>query len=788
MSTPVTVPSLYSIAKNSWATIAYGSRIKIHHGATGIILHSHSYNYSHPGTSGQQQVTAFGESDENDWWIIKGPHGTPHNYRVGQPVKQGDVIRLQHQTTGRNLHSHAGFPSPLTGQQEVTCYGENGQGDDNDNWRVELDTGGTWETGKRLRLIHINTNQALHSHANYSHPEWTLNQQEVTCFDRRDENDWWSVEPFITSKVFYQGQSYETYALVSIPNHEDTSLPIVMLLHGICGNIMHMSDPAKSPGYNHDRTAPIPSLRDHGWRDRPGIGIRSHELDPLKPVTSWQTALNNAGFRTINYSQANPRDSLGLPIAQLSQLLGDVMNHPKHQGRPFVLLSHSRGGLLARTIVAQPAAERKFDITRIQQLITLHSPHKGSNVADIATSLATLAEYGKRATTFPYTQLSIPFTDITIDIAASFESFYNEVNAPGYQELKVGSDLLKDLETREPVPGVQYATFGGNSTVLSRHRFWEYTLGSKANRSPLTKPSFYWQTEPRELGEYTPENIVRLIANISTPISLPLPSELRNGDGDLLVANASASLPWAPHRTNPLNHAEALWDPNLQQQVISLLKSKAADSITEITYGSRIKLRHWLTNTGLHSHSHNYSHPGTSGQQQVTAFERTDDNDWWIVKGPHGTPDNYRAGHPVQQGDVIRLEHLSTGRNLHSHAGIPSPLTRQQEVTCFGDKGQGDDNDNWRVELQANGKWQRGNQLRLIHVKTNHALHSHAGYAHPAWTLNQQEVTCFDRRDDNDWWSVFAIKSPPKVRDSEEVDEIPVTPPRPIDRPPVHQL
>ena len=46
---------------------------------------------------------------------------------------------------------------------------------------------------------------------------------------------------------------------------------------------------------------------------------------------------------------------------------------------------------------------------------------------------------------------------------------------------------------------------------------------------------------------------------------------------------------------------------------------------------------------------------------------------------------------------MVRLTHLKTGRNLHSH-GIPAPLSRgDNEVTGFGDDGEGDTGDNWRV-------------------------------------------------------------------------------------------
>ena len=65
----------------------------------------------------------------------------------------------------------------------------NGMGDGNDNWRVEVKDGGPWTYGKWVRLIHVNTNHALHSHEPYTHPTYTAGQQEVTGFSSRDDND-----------------------------------------------------------------------------------------------------------------------------------------------------------------------------------------------------------------------------------------------------------------------------------------------------------------------------------------------------------------------------------------------------------------------------------------------------------------------------------------------------------------------------------------------------------------------------------------------------------------------
>ncbi|MBP6809926.1 MAG: membrane dipeptidase [Saprospiraceae bacterium] len=181
----------------------YGDIVKIKHVLTNTHLHSHAIHYGHPQSSGQQQVTAFGGADDNDYWVIKSEHG--NNNRSGS-VRHGDVIRLEHYLTRRNLHSHAGIPSPVTGQQEVTCFGENGNGDSNDNWRIEIDGGDTWAANRRIRLIHINTNHALHSHAGHAHPQWTAGQQEVTGFGGRDDNDWWVLTELRVQWESFPGQ------------------------------------------------------------------------------------------------------------------------------------------------------------------------------------------------------------------------------------------------------------------------------------------------------------------------------------------------------------------------------------------------------------------------------------------------------------------------------------------------------------------------------------------------------------------------------------------------------
>lgn len=182
------------LVANPTRQIRYGDKIRLIHLSTGQALHSHVLNNSHPGSSNQQQVTAFDGRDSNDFWIVKPRHGIGLRSKLGHPIWGNDILRLEHVNTGRNLHSHSGVPSPLSGQQEITAFGRDGNGDTNDNWQIIVLNDGLWLENERFRLLHINTKVTLHSHAGHNDPQFTAAQQEVTGYTGRDENDFWMAE------------------------------------------------------------------------------------------------------------------------------------------------------------------------------------------------------------------------------------------------------------------------------------------------------------------------------------------------------------------------------------------------------------------------------------------------------------------------------------------------------------------------------------------------------------------------------------------------------------------
>jgi len=308
------------------------------------------------------------------------------------------------------------------------------------------------------------------------------------------------------------------------------------------GNEDHMVNPALNPGENYDHSAPFPADRDVGWHDYPGVGVWSLELDPMKSVTGWGPFLNSHRYRTASYSQVDPTGLLAQPVRELRAVVQALMkNFPDPKIR-FVVIAHSRGGLLIRKFLK----DFPQDASRIFMVITLHSPHLGSDLASVANALNS----------------AISDLEATVGwLATTALGWLKDlISSPAYQELATGSPFLTDLANGETaLPGVQYYSFGGNQVTLTRLRSWVYTAGSAF-------PQWHW---PPFHHWITVTEIP-----FASPVldSLPnLEPEITEGEGDILVADQRAHLNFSVRRTNSLNHAEALWDPGLQLQVLRLL-------------------------------------------------------------------------------------------------------------------------------------------------------------------------------------------------------------------------
>ncbi|XP_040054811.2 protein O-mannosyl-transferase 2 isoform X2 [Gasterosteus aculeatus] len=187
--------------------LAYGSTITVKNlRIAGGYLHSHWHLYPEGVGARQQQVTAYLHKDYNNLWLVH--RKDDNDSRSGTPdlVRHGDVIRLEHKETTRNLHGHL-HAAPLTKKHfQVTGYGVNGTGDTNDLWQVEVCGGQKGDPVKvlrsKVRFLHRATGCVLYS-SGKTLPKWGWEQVEVTCspYLKETPSSQWNIEDHINPKL-----------------------------------------------------------------------------------------------------------------------------------------------------------------------------------------------------------------------------------------------------------------------------------------------------------------------------------------------------------------------------------------------------------------------------------------------------------------------------------------------------------------------------------------------------------------------------------------------------------
>ena len=118
---------------------------------------------------------------------------------MGVPIKCGTHIRLEHADTGKNLHSHL-FKSAISGNQEVSGFGEKGNGDTGDNWEIICESASAtfWERNKPISLGHVDTGKFLSTAGQFQFNQQNcggqcpiMGQTEVSCAQKKDIRSKW---------------------------------------------------------------------------------------------------------------------------------------------------------------------------------------------------------------------------------------------------------------------------------------------------------------------------------------------------------------------------------------------------------------------------------------------------------------------------------------------------------------------------------------------------------------------------------------------------------------------
>lgn len=252
---------------------------------------------------------------------------------------------------------------------------------------------------------------------------------------------------------------------------------------------------------------------------------------PDKIDNIW-SVLRDEGYNLITWSQKRPVGHVDAAVSELKHIV--VRAEELFPTSPVVLIGHSRGGLIARKFM-----EEKH--SAIKALITIASPHSGSSISKIAGYLSPLASVLKGILPKEEQGTIIETVSRTTDFLLG----------EALKELMPGSDFFKGLEDSRS-KDIKYISFGGTEPRLLTLYQWKKN-GSEIYPKPLIE---------------IPDSLMKLL-----PSSLKL-AELTPGKGDALVSAESSVMPWSSdHYDLPANHVSIMWNREVIQKTIEVLKS-----------------------------------------------------------------------------------------------------------------------------------------------------------------------------------------------------------------------
>lgn len=335
----------------------------------------------------------------------------------------------------------------------------------------------------------------------------------------------------------------------------DPARPVIILVHGLHQNTKTWTAPSDVEyAYDASRLPPKPKVEDFAnlsallayspWlygSDRAGWDRK----------VNWFDFLADQGFTVATWSQ--PGTTIADAWESTWKTAEYVLNLTRDRNPgappPVAFIGHSRGGLMIRKLLKE---KRTMEgMTRVRWVVTLHSPHSGSEqgrypgrmIAELVDAVDCCAPQIITQALKPklkemVTELMRPMTKLIVDDES--------------RELIPDSPTMRALVQGEtPMPGVKYYTFGGTNPSFFRLYAWLYTPANGITAVELTPVS-------------------PALDGIRDYID-----EVKPGRGDGLVTNLSSRLPWSTHFTTTLNHAQVLWDPALQTQVLRLIEPAA---------------------------------------------------------------------------------------------------------------------------------------------------------------------------------------------------------------------
>ncbi|MDY7041723.1 MAG: hypothetical protein SVX38_12750 [Chloroflexota bacterium] len=375
----------------------------------------------------------------------------------------------------------------------------------------------------------------------------------------------------------------------NLPERADRRKPVVILLHGLGGDRNDWMNPFQDRNWPYDHYHE-PEEQDMGVHGKPPVlklpGIQTRYFLSPRMVgnsrgkdgsddRSWWQKLLKAGFPVFTYSQVG---KLMMPLSRgpvaefkkfMETLQRDVLSDPAYRTRQVVILGHSRGGLIGRAFLGDPAVktDRTGRFPQVKGLITLSSPHQGSHMALMDDKIiGFLTNIQKAVPKLP--------SGVGKQVIGTIKTKIDNYVSDYADEIEPGSPLFRALEAQEPIrDGVRCVSMGGTSPRFLRIYLWAFTADSRVpKKSADGGLEFHWRARPVEAKGASP-----------FPDGLPLKllgmdlDEIMPGRGDGLTADKRCRFPQSfqaeEHLSFPLSHAEELWDSKLQKEIIKRLDS-----------------------------------------------------------------------------------------------------------------------------------------------------------------------------------------------------------------------
>jgi len=287
-------------------------------------------------------------------------------------------------------------------------------------------------------------------------------------------------------------------------------MPVVILIHGLGMNNYFWVDPKKCSVLGG--LAPLTIFLTDPTK-KPDNTITFGSMDP--DIQGLWYYLKNKGFSLASWTQSQPLGPIQIAIAELKTALAAVRN--KWPDKPVYMIGHSRGGLIARSLLQEEPE------TDIEGLITICSPHAG-------TGMAKFSRYLKPAGVL--LEKIIPSkSKVMLTKALSRLSIF--LQSPAIEELTPDSKFMASMEKTLP-KHLRKLSFGGTSPAL-------FQLIVR-----LPGDSYKTIRFPDMLASAIP--------------SRHLPGELTPGVGDALVTATSSRLSGSIHHDFPDNHVRAAYD------------------------------------------------------------------------------------------------------------------------------------------------------------------------------------------------------------------------------------